>query len=391
MKIFLPNHVEKCLKQLNSNSFAAFCVGGAVRDTLLGQQPDDYDIATSATPQQVISLFDKVIPTGIKHGTVTVIIDNIPIEVTTFRNDGEYSDSRHPKKVNFVGDINSDLSRRDFTVNAFAYSNENGLIDNYNGITDLKNKIIRCVGDPQVRFSEDALRILRAFRFCSALDFSMEQNTFNSALKLSHLLNNISRERIYTELTKLLCGKNPEIIINLLSSNVPNFLKPKTIDKNILKLLGKINSNKNIRFTFFCLSTKLDPNNLFENLKADNKTKQTVGTYLNIINSLPFSTKTDIKVALSKIPPDELCVLIECYGIIFGKDTTKHTDNIKQIVADNEPYLIKHLNISGDDIIKCGAKDLLIGQILNTLLSLVIEDPTLNTNAQLIAIAKKYI
>ena len=391
MRIFLPNHVKKCLKQLNSNSFSAFCVGGAVRDSLLGANPDDYDIATSATPEQVMELFERVIPTGIKHGTVTVIIDDIPIEVTTFRNDGEYSDSRHPEKVNFVGDINSDLSRRDFTVNAFAYSADTGLIDNFGGIDDLNQKVIRCVGDPNIRFNEDALRILRAFRFCSVLNFSMDKATLGAAIELSHLLNNISRERIYVELSKLLCGKKPEIITDLLSADIPGYLKPKKLDLNIINALGKTKPEKNIRFCFFCLATGLEANNLFDNLKADNKTKQTVCTYLDLLKSLPLNNKTHIKKALCKINPNELCDLLENYGIVFNYNVKQNIADIKQIISQNEPYLIKHLNISGDDIKLCGAKERKVGQILNCLLDLVIENPTLNTHEKLTELAKKYI
>lgn len=391
MIIFLPNHVKKCLNQLNSQSFSAFCVGGAVRDALLGETPYDYDVATSATPEQVIGLFDKVIPTGIKHGTVTVIIDDHAIEVTTFRTDGNYADSRHPENVCFVGDINSDLSRRDFTVNAFAYSNDGTLIDNFNGAVDLKEKTIRCVGDPQVRFTEDALRILRAFRFCSTLDFNMEESTKKYALKLASSLSNISRERIYVELTKLLCGKKPQVITELLSADVPEFLKAQYINQNIFNMIGKINSDKDIRFAFFCLATGIDPTYLFENLKADNKTKQSVETLLQILHTLPFKSKIDIKKALANISAEKLCDLTESYGMVFKINTTDSINEIKQIVANGEPYLIKHLKVGGNDILLCGAKEKEIGQTLNHLLNIVLENPSHNEKEILTEAVKKYL
>ena len=186
----IPKKIEYVLKTLNKNGFEAFIVGGCVRDMLLGKTPSDFDITTSALPTDIEHLFEKTVPTGIKHGTVTVIIDNSPIEVTTFRCDGDYNDNRHPEKIEFVSDIKEDLARRDFTVNALAYNEAVGLVDFYNGQDDLRNKILKAVGNPNKRFEEDALRILRLFRFSSVLDFSIEENTLNAALAKGHLLKN---------------------------------------------------------------------------------------------------------------------------------------------------------------------------------------------------------
>jgi len=211
----MPKNVDTAINLLQSAGFEAYAVGGCVRDSLLGKTPNDWDITTSAKPEDMKSVFAEFhcIDTGIKHGTVTVVIDGEPLEITTFRLDGEYEDNRHPKSVTFTSDLGADLGRRDFTVNAMAYSKMTGTVDLFGGQNDLKNGIIRCVGDPDRRFNEDALRILRALRFASALDFEIEEKTAQSLLKNRALLGNISEERIAKELLKLVCGKGAKRIL----------------------------------------------------------------------------------------------------------------------------------------------------------------------------------
>ena len=215
MTMDMPKNVDIAINLLQSAGFEAYAVGGCVRDSLLGKTPNDWDITTSAKPEDMKSVFADFhcIDTGIKHGTVTVVIDGEPLEITTFRLDGEYEDNRHPKSVTFTSDLGADLGRRDFTVNAMAYSKMTGTVDLFGGQNDLKNKIIRCVGDPDRRFNEDALRILRALRFASALDFEIEEKTAQSLLKNCALLGNISEERIAKELLKLVCGKGAKRIL----------------------------------------------------------------------------------------------------------------------------------------------------------------------------------
>lgn len=215
MTMDMPKNVDIAINLLQSTGFEAYAVGGCVRDSLLGKTPNDWDITTSAKPEDMKSVFADFhcIDTGIKHGTVTVVIDGEPLEITTFRLDGEYEDNRHPKSVTFTSDLGADLGRRDFTVNAMAYSKMTGTVDLFGGQNDLKNKIIRCVGDPDRRFNEDALRILRALRFASALDFDIEEKTAQSLLKNRALLGNISEERIAKELLKLVCGKGAKRIL----------------------------------------------------------------------------------------------------------------------------------------------------------------------------------
>lgn len=215
MTMDMPKNVDIAINLLQSAGFEAYAVGGCVRDSLLGKTPNDWDITTSAKPEDMKSVFADFhcIDTGIKHGTVTVVIDGEPLEITTFRLDGEYEDNRHPKSVTFTSDLGADLGRRDFTVNAMAYSKMTGTVDLFGGQNDLKNGIIRCVGDPDRRFNEDALRILRALRFASALDFEIEEKTAQSLLKNRALLGNISEERIAKELLKLVCGKGAKRIL----------------------------------------------------------------------------------------------------------------------------------------------------------------------------------
>lgn len=215
MTMDMPKNVDTAINLLQSAGFEAYAVGGCVRDSLLGKTPNDWDITTSAKPEDMKSVFADFhcIDTGIKHGTVTVVIDSEPLEITTFRLDGEYEDNRHPKSVTFTSNLGADLGRRDFTVNAMAYSKMTGTVDLFGGQNDLKNKIIRCVGDPDRRFNEDALRILRALRFASALDFEIEEKTAQSLLKNRALLGNISEERIAKELLKLVCGKGAKRIL----------------------------------------------------------------------------------------------------------------------------------------------------------------------------------
>lgn len=215
MTMDMPKNVDTAINLLQSAGFEAYAVGGCVRDSLLGKTPNDWDITTSAKPENMKSVFVnfRCIDTGIKHGTVTVVIDGEPLEITTFRLDGEYEDNRHPKSVTFTSNLGADLGRRDFTVNAMAYSKMTGTVDLFGGQNDLKNKIIRCVGDPDRRFNEDALRILRALRFASALDFEIEEKTAQSLLKNCALLENISEERIAKELLKLVCGKGAKRIL----------------------------------------------------------------------------------------------------------------------------------------------------------------------------------
>ncbi len=212
IKIELPEAVRNIIHTLQNAGYEAWAVGGCVRDSILGRVPDDWDITTSARPEQVKAIFKKTVDTGIQHGTVTVLWNRAGYEVTTYRIDGEYEDSRHPKEVQFTASLREDLRRRDFTINAMAYNEEAGLVDIFGGMEDIRAKKIRCVGDPMERFSEDALRMMRAVRFSAQLGYEIEEETEEAICRLSRTLQKISAERIRTELVKLLISSHPELL-----------------------------------------------------------------------------------------------------------------------------------------------------------------------------------
>ena len=212
MKVVLPVDVRKIIEKLEANGFEAFAVGGCVRDTLLLREPGDWDITTSATPEEVKGIFSQTIDTGIQHGTVTVLINHVGYEVTTYRIDGEYMDARHPNEVTFTKNLVEDLKRRDFTINAMAYNDRVGIVDEFDGIGDLERKVIRCVGNPRERFSEDALRMMRAVRFAAQLGFSIDEDTKEAIRELAPTLSKVSKERIAVELVKILVSDHPEEI-----------------------------------------------------------------------------------------------------------------------------------------------------------------------------------
>ena len=209
MAFTLPSYVSLALEKLNNHGFEAYVVGGCVRDSLMGRAPNDWDITTDALPEQLLSTFAeyRVIPTGLQHGTVTVLIDDHPLEITTYRIDGTYSDNRHPDSVSFTRSLREDLARRDFTINALAYHPQTGIVDHFSGLADLDNRQIVCVGDPEKRFTEDALRILRALRFSAQFGFPIEKMTAKAIHRLAPLLRRIAVERVQSELVKLLCGE----------------------------------------------------------------------------------------------------------------------------------------------------------------------------------------
>ncbi len=226
MHIILPDKVRLIIQKLTDEGFEAYAVGGCVRDCLLGKKPNDWDITTSATPIQVKSLFRRTIDTGIKHGTVTIMLGNEGYEVTTYRVDGAYEDSRHPKEVTFTIKLEEDLKRRDFTINAMAYNDDSGLVDLFGGLDDLNKGMIRAVGDPCERFSEDALRILRAVRFAAQLDYDIDKKTLEAVKELASNLTRISAERIRMELQKLLVSKHPEKLLTLYETGVSKVILP---------------------------------------------------------------------------------------------------------------------------------------------------------------------
>lgn len=230
MRIDLPEKVEYIIGVLQEAGYEAYAVGGCVRDRMLGREPQDWDVTTSADPYEVKELFRRTVDTGIKHGTVTVLFGETGYEVTTYRLDGEYEDARHPKEVTFTKSLTEDLKRRDFTINAMAYNHKDGLVDLFDGAEDLKNRVIRCVGNPEERFDEDALRILRALRFSAQLGFRVDEATMEAIRKRSRHLNKISAERIRDELNKLLLSASPERLITVRECGITDVILPQVTE-----------------------------------------------------------------------------------------------------------------------------------------------------------------
>lgn len=366
--IKIPEKIQFVLDTLDSNGYDSYIVGGCVRDSQLGLEPDDFDVATSATPQKVMKIFRRTIPTGIKHGTVTVMIGHTPVEVTTFRTEGSYRDSRHPESVKFITDIKYDLSRRDFTVNALAFNPKKGLVDCFGGLADLENKILRAVGDPEKRFSEDALRILRLFRFSSQLEFTAQENTLSCAIKLQKGLENISRERIFTELFKTLKGKNPSALAPLILSGGLSFLKiEKAPDFNIISNI----SNPYIRLISFLEKTAENPTEVLKELKSSNKIIKLTQDVLSL-KEVPLKTKTDIKYALSSVGLEAVDGFLELYPC------EKSSRLLKEIIDNCEPYSISQLAVTGTDLRSLGFEGHDIKLKLLEFLDIVIKDPDKN-------------
>lgn len=446
MNINTPKEVKLIIDTFYRNNFEAFMVGGCVRDILLGNLPKDYDITTSAKPEITISLFNKTIPTGLKHGTVTVLINNEPYEVTTYRTEGKYIDNRRPSSVDFVTDIKEDLSRRDFTINALAYNEKVGLIDYFNGINDIKSKIIRCVGNADKRFKEDALRMLRAVRFSCQLNFDIEENTYAAIKSNYKLIENISSERIRDELCKILISENPskgleilrdtkllEIIlpeINALYNFSPKCTNHnrnvfthtlKVIDNTendlLLRLsalfhdVGKLNTltplNNGTFYGFpgHCLEGSIIVKKILSRLRFDNNTIKVVSKLIEhhlVLNATVMPTKYEVKILLNEIGTDNINLLFSLQRADINSldnpkvflEKVRYTENlVNEIINNNEPLTIKDLNINGGDLIsnlnlKPGK---ILGDVLNHLLNIVLENPDLNSKEKLLTLAKNFL
>lgn len=384
MRLNLPEYVSDSLNRLIINGFEAWCVGGAVRDHLMSKTPFDYDITTNATPSEVISIFDKTIPTGIKHGTVTVVTDSGNIEVTTYRADGNYSDYRTPDNVEFKNNIDDDLKRRDFTMNAICYNHKRGLYDPLNGLNDIKNKTIRAIGDPYKRFTEDALRIIRAFRFSSQLGFNIENSTKDAAVELFPLLQNISVERIYTDLVRIVLSSHPNNSDPLFSKGAFEFLG---IQKSpIPSELNKLPFVLTLRFAYLFKKIESDAERILRNLKADNHTINETLLYSELLDHKLPDNKTEVKYILKDYGLERLDLWLK-YHESFAHNTSTVRSELNSVLNNKEPYTLKDLSINGNDLISLIEDKKSIGRVLNCLLDHVIQNPTDNTKAKLIKIA----
>ncbi len=387
MIIKFPTYAELCLDTIEKRGFEAWFVGGCVRDSILGREFYDIDITTNALPEQIEAIFEKTVPTGKKHGTITVIIDSKPIEVTTYRSETGYCDNRHPESVTFETDIESDLSRRDFTINAFAYHRERGLLDLFDGIKDLESGIIRAVGEAEQRFKEDALRILRAYRFASVLGFTLHKSTEKAAYSCGESISYLSGERILAELKKLSSGKNPSVIADFVNRGYlkpfgifefPDFINNIDVIKEEYRAAALISLSKHNSET---IRFKLKPENrLIDNINI-----------MDRIRSLPIpKNKTELKLTLNKLGEAHTELYTEYAKILYSEDTAKKlTALTRDVLYNNEPFSIKHLKIDGNDLLGLGISGKDIKAALTKLTLSVIENPELNSRSILLSLIDK--
>lgn len=440
-KMKIPDEVGIILKTLHEANFEAYVVGGCVRDALLNREPNDFDVTTNAEPQEIKELFAKTIDTGLKHGTVTVRINKKSYEVTTFRIDGEYLDNRHPKSVTFTKSLKEDLRRRDFTINAFAYNDKVGLVDYFDGLSDLNNKVIRSIDDPYKRFSEDGLRILRAIRFSAQLGFEIEDNTKRAMKDLAYLLENISKERIRDEFVKILMSNHPEklieaselgltkyflsdfdILLNTKQENPHHIydvgrhtieaIKVSKIDLIIrLALLfhdfGKpgTKSFDEKGITHFYKHSILSENlaNLcLKSLKFPNLIIKKVCFLVAHHDDEIIPKEKYVRRAINKISPELFPYLLEIRrcDIMAQSDLDKEKrlndnklieDYYLKIMENHDCLTLKDLKVNGEDLIGLGFKGKDIGKILSKMLKVVIDDPTKNSKKYLLSNVEKYL
>lgn len=372
MRINMPENIEYAIKTLSDAGFKAYIVGGCVRDSLLGIVPTDYDICTSAHPDDVTRIFDKTVNTGIKHGTVTAIVENEPIEITTFRTEDGYADFRRPDKVKFVNSLKEDLSRRDFTVNAMCYNKSEGLIDYFGGIDDLNKGILRTVGNADARFKEDALRILRLFRFASVLGFTPEEKTLNAAITNAPLLKNISAERIEKELRKTSCGKKPSAVLPLIDTGVLPTLKS---NRDIAKI-SLLPQKYNLKFFAFLYLLSNDLTRILSFLKCSNAFKKYAVSLSEKMSAKAY-TRPEIKRLMNYLEED-IFDLFALKSVLLSENTEKQIKTVREVLNTGEPYKISQLAVDGNDITAKGYTGKEINAILSRLLEKVISDPTLN-------------
>lgn len=436
----VPEKISKFASVFREHGFRLYIVGGAVRDFLLGLPNSDFDFCTDALPEQVMGIFRSVIPTGIKHGTVTVLFKGNSFEVTTFRTEGSYSDSRHPDSVIFVRSLEEDLSRRDFTVNAFAADCIDGSItDLFGGMSDIKKKVIRAIGNPYERFTDDALRMMRFARFCSKLGFSADSATKQAAAELSYRIANVSSERIYNELSKILMSAKPTVGLRILEETgilekiLPELILCRTIEQTkvgssnvlehiynavdaaascgyglevrlacLLHDIGKpqtmsVNAYGFLHFYGHEVKSAVMAADIMKRLKCSNKTIDDVSIIIanHMIKYRSDWTDGAVKRFIRRVGKQNISNLFElqlCDRIASdGKSRVEEYDEfIKRIkTVENEPMTVKDLDITGEDLAAAGIpKSREMGAVLEQLLEMVIDYPTLNHKETLLEQAK---
>ena len=440
MRLRLPNKVIYILDILKRHGFEAYAVGGCVRDSILARKPDDWDITTSATPQEVKSCFRRTIDTGIEHGTVTVMLEDDGFEVTTYRLDGEYTDGRHPDKVTFTPNLVDDLMRRDFTINAMAYNPDAGLVDLYGGMRDLQRKVIRCVGNPDERFEEDALRVMRAVRFAAQLGFTIEPATREAMRRHAPQLKKISAERIRIELMKLLASPHPEKVWDLYELGITAVIMPEfdrcmetaqntkhhmyTVGEHTIRALCEIPSDPMLRLTMLlhdiakpeCRKTDVDgvdhfkghaeasavmADNILRRLKFDNDTRKEVVNLIRWHDLRPKPEDAAVRKAAYAVGPAHFPSYLDIQmADNLAKSEYKRDEKLKQIkdVAAVYARILRHgdclslkdLAIGGADLLAMGYNGPVVGKTLHAALMEVLEHPEKNRIDDLLAFAREY-
>lgn len=391
----LPQNVEYILEKLEKNGYRADIVGGPVRDFLLGKIPDDYDITTSASPEETKLVFSdlRTVDTGIKHGTVSIILDGEQYEVTTYRIDGEYKDSRHPETVTFTRNIKEDLRRRDFTMNAIAYSPRHGITDPYGGREDTAAGIIRAVGEPRLRFTEDALRILRGVRFAATLGFEVEKDTGRAMLETRHLLKNVSVERIYVELKKMISGKYSYDVLSCFSDIILDVIPElSSLDKPKRALYDAADYTPRLISLFYLNSDS--PRESFEGAMKRLHTDSAIRELGTRVIPLIDNSDTESDVGLTYILRDvgEVCagILVET-KILLGLSGEGDKTRLESLISRDAVYKLADLKINGKALCALGAKGKQVGEILSSLLDFVIEGKIENTEEKLLLKAKEML
>lgn len=441
-QIHLPDNVRSIITKLESAGYEAYAVGGCVRDSLLGRTPSDWDVTTSAKPQQVKEIFRHTIDTGIRHGTVTVMLDREGFEVTTYRIDGEYEDSRHPKEVVFTANLIEDLRRRDFTINAFAYNDRGGVVDAFGGMEDLKKGIIRCVGEASERFGEDALRMLRAVRFSAQLGFSIAGETKAAIRELAPSLANISAERIQAELVKLLLSDNPDYMRDVYALGITRVVLPEldaafataqhnphhqyTVGEHLMQSLLYTRADRSLRLAALLhdigkpsvrttdeegidhfhghaeVSERMAVD-ILKRLRFDNGTIDKVQKYVRYHDYRPEPDERSVRRAVNKIGEAYFPQVMEvrradtlAQSLYQREEKLAQIDEVMrlyaQIMEKNQCISLKTLEITGNDLIALGVpKGKRIGEILNRLLDEVLQNPENNVHEYLIEKAKELL
>lgn len=438
----LPVNVKEIITILENAGYEAYAVGGCVRDTLLNKEPDDWDITTSATPEEAKALFPRTIDTGIQHGTITVLMGKETYEVTTYRIDGEYEDSRHPKEVIFTSNLLEDLKRRDFTINAMAYNDRSGIVDAFDGMKDLENKVIRCVGNPRERFTEDALRMMRAVRFSGQLGYEIEPATAEAVKELAPTLSRISAERICTELVKLMMSDHPDYLKKAYELGMTKVFMPEfddameTIQNNphhcynvgehILHSLTNVRKDKVLRLAMLfhdlgkARTRTTDEkgidhfyghveesariaDDIMKRLRFDNDTRHKVVKLVKYHDLDMALTPKGVRKAIVKLSEELFPLLLQVQRADFMAQSMYKRDEKEAELAEIERLYarileeqncvsLKTLAITGSDLIAEGMKPgKEIGEVLQKILEEVLEEPALNTKEVLLEKAKSFI